>query len=60
MSKLEGNEHKDEKEIQYRINGLVCQSVEETLNTLLNAEADAICSASRVIILYPRKCAGTI
>lgn len=37
----------DEKEIQYHIDGLVRQSVEETLNTLLNAEADAICNASR-------------
>ena len=32
----------DEKEIQDHIDGLVRQSVEDTLNALLNAEADAI------------------
>jgi transposase-like protein len=37
----------DEKEIQDHIDGLVRQSVEDTLNALLNAEADAICNASR-------------
>lgn len=37
----------DEKEIQDHIDGLVRPSVEDTLNALLNAEADAICNASR-------------
>ena len=37
----------DEKEIQKHIDGLVRQSVEDTLNALLNAEADAICNAGR-------------
>ena len=37
----------DEKEIQTHLDGLVRQSVEDTLNALLNAEADAICQASR-------------
>lgn len=37
----------DEKEIRDHLDGLVRQSVEETLNGLLNAEADAICQASR-------------
>ena len=37
----------DEKEIRTHLDGLVRQSVEDTLNTLLNAEADAICQASR-------------
>ena len=37
----------DEKEFQDHIDGLVRQSVEDTLNALLNAEADAICNASR-------------
>ena len=37
----------DEKEIQDHIDGLVRQSVEDTLNALLNAEADAICHAGR-------------
>mgnify|MGYP000298450336 CR=1 FL=1 len=37
----------DEKEIQDHIDGLVRQSVEDTLNALLNAEADAICNAGR-------------
>ena len=37
----------DEKEIQNHIDGLVRQSVEDTLNALLNAEADAICNAGR-------------
>ena len=36
----------DEKEIHDHIDGLVRQSVEDTLNALLNAEADAICNAS--------------
>ena len=36
----------DEKEIQGNIDGLERQSVEYTLNALLNAEADAICNAS--------------
>ena len=33
----------DEKEIRTHLDGLVRQSVEDTLNALLNAEADAIC-----------------
>ena len=37
----------DEKEIRSHLDGLVRQSVEDTLNALLNAEADAICQASR-------------
>ena len=37
----------DKKEIQDHIDGLVRQSVEDTLNALLNAEADAICNAGR-------------
>ena len=37
----------DEKEIRDHLDGLVRQSVEETLNGLLNAEADAICQATR-------------
>ena len=37
----------DEKEIRTHLDGLVRQSVEDTLNALLNAEADAICQASR-------------
>ena len=32
----------DEKEIRDHLDGLVRQSVEDTLNALLNAEADAI------------------
>ena len=37
----------DEKEIRTHLDGLVRQSVEDTLNAFLNAEADAICQASR-------------
>lgn len=37
----------NEKGVLDHIDGLVRQSVEDTLNTLLNAEADAICNASR-------------
>ena len=37
----------DEKEIRLHLDGLVRQSVEDTLNALLNAEADVICQASR-------------
>ena len=37
----------DEKEIRDHLDGLARQSVEETLNGLLNAEADAICQATR-------------
>ena len=37
----------DENEIRTHLDGLVRQSVEDTLNALLNAEADAICQASR-------------
>lgn len=37
----------DEKEVMAHLDGLVRQSVEDTLNELLNAEADAICGASR-------------
>ena len=35
------------KKVQEPLNTLVRQSVEETLNNLLNAEADALCNASR-------------
>ena len=38
----------DEKEIRTHLDGLVRQSVEDTLNALLNAEADAICQALEV------------
>ncbi len=37
----------DEKEIRLHLDRLVRQSVEDTLNALLDAEADAICQASR-------------
>ena len=37
----------DEKEIRTNLDGLVRPSVEDTLNALLNAEADAIFQASR-------------
>ena len=37
----------NEKGVLDHIDGLVRQSVEDTLNALLNAEADAICNASR-------------
>ena len=37
----------DENEIRTHLDGLVRQSVEDTLNALLNAETDAICQASR-------------
>ena len=37
----------DEKEIRDHLDGLVRRSVEDTLNALLNAEADAICHAGR-------------
>ena len=37
----------DEKAIRAHLDGLVCQSVEDMLNALLNAEADAICHAGR-------------
>ena len=33
----------DEKEIRTHLDGLVRQSVEDTLNALLNAEAEALC-----------------
>ena len=36
-----------EREIRDHLDVLVRQSVEDTLNALLNAEADAICQASR-------------
>ena len=36
-----------EKGVLDHIDGLVRQSVEDTLNALLNAEADAICNATR-------------
>ena len=44
----------DEKEIRDHLDGLVRQSVEDTLNALLNAEADAICHAGR----YQRPCSS--
>ena len=37
----------DEKEIGDHLNQLVRQSVEDTINSLLDAEADAICNAIR-------------
>ena len=37
----------DEKEVMEHLDGLVRKSVEDTLNTLLNEEADAICNAGR-------------
>lgn len=37
----------DEKEVKDHLDALVRQSVEDTINGLLNAEADAICHASR-------------
>jgi len=37
----------DEKEIKSHLSSLVKESVEETLNALLNEEADAICGAQR-------------
>lgn len=37
----------DEKEVLDHLDGLVRRSVEDTLNQLLNAEADEICRASR-------------
>lgn len=46
----------DEKEIRTHLDGLVRQSVEDTLNALLNAEADVICQASR----YQRSRIGKI
>ena len=36
----------DENEIRTHLDGLVRQSVEDTLNALLNAETDAICRTS--------------
>ena len=37
----------DEKEIGDHLNQLVRQSVEDTINSLLDAEADVICNATR-------------
>ena len=37
----------DEKEVFDHLDTLVRQSVEETINSLLDAEADAICNANR-------------
>ena len=37
----------DEKESGDHLNQLVRQSVEDTINSLLDAEADAICNATR-------------
>ena len=37
----------DEKEVMEHLDALVRKSVEDTLNTLLNEEADAICNAGR-------------
>ena len=37
----------DKKEVQDHLNTLVREAVEETLNNLLDAEADALCNASR-------------
>ena len=37
----------DEKEVSDHLDTLVRQSVEETINSLLDAEADAICNANR-------------
>ena len=45
----------DEKEIRTHHDGLIRQSVEDTLNALLNAEADAIGQASRYLYLPDRQ-----
>jgi len=37
----------DDKRIKNHLDGLVRDSVEETLNSLLDAEADAMCGAQR-------------
>ena len=37
----------NKKEVMEHLDGLVRKSVEDTLNTLLNEEADAICNAGR-------------
>ena len=37
----------DEKELNSHLDDMVRKSVEDTLNALLNAEADAICNAGR-------------
>ena len=37
----------DDKRIKNHLDGLVRDSVEETLNSLLDAEADALCGAQR-------------
>ena len=37
----------NEKEVMEHLNGLVRKSVEDTLNTFLNKEADTICNAAR-------------
>ena len=37
----------DDKRIKNHLDGLVRNSVEETLNSLLDAEADALCGAQR-------------
>ena len=39
----------DEKEIGDHLNQLVRQSVEDTINSLLDAEADAICNATNIV-----------
>jgi transposase-like protein len=44
---LEGVIRVDESEIRSHIDGVVRQSVEETLNGLLDAEADQLCGAKR-------------
>ena len=37
----------DEGRIKEHLSGMVLEAVEETLNALLNAEADALCRAQR-------------
>ena len=46
-AKLEGVIRVDESEIRSHIDGVVRRSVEETLNGLLDAEADQLCGAKR-------------
>ena len=38
----------DDKRIKNHLDGLVRNSVEETLNSLLDAEADTLCGAQRL------------
>ncbi len=47
MTALEGVIQVDEREIESHVGEVVRQSVEETLNGLLEAEADQLCGAKR-------------